>query len=134
MYKGYDGLTIHPLASDSQIGKTSLVDEPFACYTGSDDTKWNVTVQGFYKLSFDLKEKTMCAELIKEAEIEWPVITPIETNELYLIRLPADGTSIMPSCARVQLRGNVFVYEESYLREVCAPLLPRLGENISAPR
>ncbi|WP_303329890.1 SusF/SusE family outer membrane protein [Muribaculum intestinale] len=111
MYKGYDGLTIHPLASDSQIGKTSLVDEPFACYTGSDDTKWNVTVQGFYKLSFDLKEKTMCAELIKEAEIEWPVITPIETNELYLIGV-ACGWNIDNAilCTR-PAPGNVFVYE-----------------------
>jgi hypothetical protein len=109
--KGYDGLTIHPLTSYSPIGKSPLVDEPFACYAGGDDTKWNVNVAGIYKLSFNLKEYTMCAELIKEAEITWPDVTPIETNELYIVGVACNwNIDNAIRCTR-QTPGNVFVYE-----------------------
>ena len=61
--EGYDGLTLHPLAANTPIGKDKIDNAPFACYKGGDDNKWNVTVAGTYRLTFNCEDCTMSSEL-----------------------------------------------------------------------
>lgn len=109
--EGYGGLTLHPLAANTPIGKDKIDNAPFACYKGGDDNKWNVTVAGTYRLTFNCEDCTMSSEFIKETEYEWPAVTPIETETLYIIGVVC-GWNIdnAPACTKAA-EGNVFVYE-----------------------
>lgn len=109
--EGYDGLTLHPLAANTPIGKDKIDNAPFACYKGGDDNKWNVTVAGTYRLTFNCEDCTMSSEFIKETEYEWPAVTPIETETLYLIGVVCGwNPDNAPACTKAA-EGNVFVYE-----------------------
>lgn len=109
--EGYDGLTLHPLAANTPIGKEKIDNAPFACYKGGDDNKWNVSVAGTYKLTFNCEDCTMSSEFVKETEYQWPAVTPIETETLYLLGVVC-GWNIdnAPACTKAA-EGNVFVYE-----------------------
>ncbi len=109
--EGYDGLTLHPLAANTPIGKDKIDNAPFACYKGGDDNKWNVTVAGTYRLTFNCEDCTMSSEFVKETEYEWPDVTPIETETLYIIGVVC-GWNIdnAPACTKAA-EGNVFAYE-----------------------
>lgn len=110
---GWDAPTIHPLSAASPIGRETITDAPFACYVGGDDYKWYVEVPATYKLTFNIKDFTMSSEFIKETEIIWPEVTPIQTETLYLIgeATPAGWTidNVVP-CTKSE-EGNIFVYE-----------------------
>lgn len=109
--EGYDGLTLHPLAANTPIGKDKIDNAPFACYKGGDDNKWNVSVAGTYKLTFNCEDCTMSSEFVKETEYEWPEVTPIETETLYLIGVVCGwNPDNAPACTKAA-EGNVFVYE-----------------------
>lgn len=109
--EGYDGLTLHPLAANTPIGKDKIDNAPFACYKGGDDNKWNVTVAGTYRLTFNCEDCTMSSEFVKETEYEWPAVTPIETETLYLIGVVCGwNPDNAPACTKAA-EGNVFVYE-----------------------
>ena len=109
--EGYDGLTLHPLAANTPIGKDKTDNALFACYKGGDDNKWNVTVAGTYRLTFNCEDCTMSSEFIKETEYEWPAVTPIETETLYLIGVVCGwNPDNAPACTKAA-EGNVFVYE-----------------------
>lgn len=109
--EGYDGLTLHPLAANTPIGKDKIYNAPFACYKGGDDNKWNVSVAGTYKLTFNCEDCTMSSEFVKETEYEWPAVTPIETETLYLIGVVCGwNPDNAPECTKAA-EGNVFVYE-----------------------
>lgn len=109
--EGYDGLTLHPLAANTPIGKDKIDNAPFACYKGGDDNKWNVSVAGTYKLTFNCEDCTMSSEFVKETEYEWPAVTPIETETLYLIGVVCGwNPDNAPACTKAA-EGNVFVYE-----------------------
>lgn len=109
--EGYDGLTLHPLAANTPIGKEKIDNAPFACYKGGDDYKWNVSVAGTYKLTFNCEDCTMSSEFVKETEYEWPEVTPIKTETLYIVGVVC-GWKIdnAPACTKAA-EGNVFVYE-----------------------
>ena len=53
----------------------------------------------------------MSSEFVKETEYQWPAVTPIETETLYLIGVVC-GWNIdnAPACTKAA-EGNVFVYE-----------------------
>lgn len=109
--EGYDGLTIHSLTANSPIGKDKIDNAPFACYKGGDDNKWNVTVAGTYRLTFNCEDCTMSSEFVKETEYQWPDVTPIETETLYLIGVVCGwNPDNAPACTKAA-EGNVFVYE-----------------------
>lgn len=109
--EGYDGLTLHPLAANTPIGKEKIDNAPFACYKGGDDYKWNVSVAGTYKLTFNCEDCTMSSEFVKETEYQWPAVTPIETETLYLIGVVCSwNIDNAPACTKAA-EGNVFVYE-----------------------
>lgn len=109
--EGYDGLTLHPLAANTPIGKDKIDNAPFACYKGGDDNKWNVAVAGTYRLTFNCEDCTMSSEFVKETEYEWPAVTPIETETLYLIGVVCGwNPDNAPECTKAA-EGNVFVYE-----------------------
>lgn len=110
---GWNAPTLHPLSANSPIGRETITNAPFACYVGGDDYKWWVEVPGTYKLTFNIKDFTMSSEFIKETEIIWPEVTPIQTETLYLIGFatPAewDIDNAVP-CTKVG-EGNIFTYE-----------------------
>lgn len=109
--EGYDGLTLHPLAANTPIGKDKIDNAPFACYKGGDDNKWNVAVAGTYRLTFNCEDCTMSSEFVKETEYQWPEVTPIETETLYLIGVVCGwNKDNAPACTKAA-EGNVFVYE-----------------------
>lgn len=109
--EGYDGLTLHPLAANTPIGKDKIDNAPFACYKGGDDNKWNVAVAGTYRLTFNCEDCTMSSEFVKETEYQWPEVTPIETETLYLIGVVCGwNPDNAPECTKAA-EGNVFVYE-----------------------
>ena len=109
--EGYDGLTIHSLTANSPIGKDKIDNAPFACYKGGEDNKWNVTVAGTYRLTFNCEDCTMSSEFVKETEYQWPEVTPIETETLYLIGVVCGwNPDNAPACTKAA-EGNVFVYE-----------------------
>lgn len=109
--EGYDGLTLHPLAANTPIGKDKIDNAPFACYKGGDDNKWNVAVAGTYRLTFNCEDCTMSSEFVKETEYQWPEVTPIETETLYLIGVVCGwNPDNAPACTKAA-EGNVFVYE-----------------------
>lgn len=109
--EGYDGLTLHPLAANTPIGKDKIDNAPFSCYKGGDDNKWNVTVAGTYRLTFNCEDCTMSSEFVKETEYEWPAVTPIETETLYIIGVVCGwNPDNAPACTKAA-EGNVFVYE-----------------------
>lgn len=109
--EGYDGLTLHPLAANTPIGKDKIDNAPFACYKGGDDNKWNVAVAGTYRLTFNCEDCTMSSEFVKETEYQWPDVTPIETETLYLIGVVCGwNKDNAPACTKAA-EGNVFVYE-----------------------
>lgn len=109
--EGYNGLTLHPLAANTPIGKEKIDNAPFACYKGGDDNKWNVTVAGTYRLTFNCEDCTMSSEFVKETEYEWPEVTPIETETLYIVGVVCSwNIDNALACTKAQ-EGNVFVYE-----------------------
>jgi len=117
LYDGWDAPTIHPLSATSPIGRETITDAPFACYVGGDDYKWYVEVPATYKLTFNIKDFTMSSEFIKETEIIWPEVTPIQTETLYLIgsATPITGSegwdidNAIP-CTKSG-EGNIFIYD-----------------------
>lgn len=110
---GWDAPTIHPLSYGSPIGRETITDAAFACYVGGNDYKWYVEVPATYKLTFNVKDFTMSSEFIKETEIIWPTVTPIQTEVLYLVgeATPAgwDIANAIP-CTKSG-EENIFIYE-----------------------
>lgn len=107
----YDGPQIHSLTQDSPIGKDPIVNAPFACYKGGEDNKWNVTVPGTYKLTFNCEDCTMSSEFIKETEIVWPEVTPIQTETLYITGVVCNWAVDNAKACTKAAEGNVFVFE-----------------------
>lgn len=110
---GWNAPTIHPLTANSPIGRETITDAPFACYVGGEDYKWWVEVPGTYKLTFNIKDFTMSSEFIKETEILWPGVTPIQTETLYLIgqATPARWNIDNAVPCTKSGDGNIFIYE-----------------------
>lgn len=110
---GWNAPTIHPLKASSPIGRETITDAAFACYVGGDDYKWYVEVPATYRLTFNIKNFKMSSEFIKETEILWPTVTPIQTETLYLIGQATSAVwnidNAIP-CTKAE-EGNIFIYE-----------------------
>ena len=91
---------IRPLTGGTEIGKEPINDAPFKMTAGDPDDKWNIVEAGVYRLEFDMRHRTMSTEYLREPD--GPEITPIETENLYLI---GDAT---PSWWNIDF---IFVYE-----------------------
>lgn len=74
---------IRPVNPGTEIGTAEIVNAPFI-YSVSPDNKWNVQA-GKYRLKFDLRRYRMSSTYLGEPEYEWPAVTPIATDNLYLI-------------------------------------------------
>lgn len=110
---GWNAPTIHPLSAASPIGRETITDAPFACYVGGNDYKWYVEVPATYKLTFNIKDFTMSSEFIKETEIVWPEVTPIQTETLYLIGEATPAGWNIDNAVPCTKSGekNIFIYE-----------------------
>ena len=108
----YDGKSaIRPVTADTEIGKAEIVDAPFI-YTLDPDNKWKVKA-GKYRLSFNLGTYTMSSNYLGEPEYEWPEVTPIQTETLYLLGDAVGGwnTPFTTVCTKKTDTDYVFVYE-----------------------
>ena len=108
----YDGKSaIRPVTADTEIGESDIVDAPFI-YVASPDNKWKVKA-GKYRLSFNLRTYTMSSTYLGEPEYEWPEVTPIQTETLYLLGDAVGGwnTPFTTVCTKKTDSDYVFVYE-----------------------
>ncbi|MGN1210695.1 MAG: SusF/SusE family outer membrane protein [Candidatus Cryptobacteroides sp.] len=108
----YDGKpAIRPVTPDTEIGETAIVDAPFI-YAASPDNKWKVKA-GKYRLSFNLRTYTMSSTYLGAPEYEWPAVTPIQTENLYLLGMAVpNGWDIETNPTVCTKQSDyVFVYE-----------------------
>lgn len=101
---------IRPLTGGTEIGKEPIIDAPFKMTAGDPDDKWNIVEAGVYRLEFDMRHRTMSTEYLREPD--GPEITPIETENLYLIgdATPSWWNIDTPTpCERIS--DFIFVYE-----------------------
>ena len=108
----YDGKSaIRPVTADTEIGEAEIVDAPFI-YTLDPDNKWKVKA-GKYRLSFNLRTYTMSSTYLGEPEYEWPEVTPIQTDNLYLLGMAVPNEWDIERNPTVCTKESdyVFVYE-----------------------
>ena len=79
----WDAPFIRPENNGTEISKTDITDQKFIMHAGDPDNKWKVTHAGEYRLVFNLRNWTMSTVFL--AESAGPVITPIETETVYML-------------------------------------------------
>ena len=79
----WDAPFIRPENNGAEISKTDITDQKFIMHAGDPDNKWKVTHAGEYRLVFNLRNWTMSTVFL--AESAGPVITPIETETVYML-------------------------------------------------
>ncbi len=108
---GYDGKSaIRPTVAGTPIGRDDIKDASFI-YTAWPDNKWNVSA-GKYRLKFNLRTYKMSSVYLGEAEYDWPEVTPIKTDVLYILGDATPGNwdiSIATPC--VKQGEYIFTYE-----------------------
>ena len=107
----YEGKpAIRPALPGAEIGKTDIVDAPFI-YEVSPDNKWNVTA-GKYLLKFNLRTCKMSSAYLGEAEYEWPQVTPVVTENVYILGdATPSGWDIANASRCTKQSEYIFVYE-----------------------
>ena len=102
---------IRPVAANTEIGETAITDAPFI-YVAAPDNKWKVKA-GKYRLSFNLRTYTMSSTYLGEPEYEWPEVTPIQTDNLYLLGMAVPNEWDIERNPTVCTKESdyVFVYE-----------------------
>lgn len=107
----YEGKpAIRPTFPGTEIGKSDIVDAPFV-YEVSPDSKWNVTA-GKYLLKFNLRTYKMSSTYLGEAEYEWPEVTPVATENVYLLGdATPSGWNIADATRCTKQSEYIFVYE-----------------------
>ena len=102
---------IRPVAANTEIGETAITDAPFI-YVAAPDNKWKVKA-GKYRLSFNLRTYTMSSTYLGEPEYEWPEVTPIQTDNLYLLGMAVPNKWDIERNPTVCTKESdyVFVYE-----------------------
>ncbi len=107
----YEGKpAIRPATPGAEIGKSNIVDAPFV-YEVSPDNKWNVTA-GKYRLKFNLRTYKMSSTYLGEAEYEWPKVTPVAAENVYLLGdATPSGWNIADATRCTKQSEYIFVYE-----------------------
>lgn len=105
-----DNWAIRPTGGNAEIGKGSITDAEFA-FSYEPDDKWKVTESGMYRLTFNLRDWTMCCTYMGECQIDKNV-KPVNASALYLLgdAAPA-GWDIKNPTPMVKKSSYVFVYE-----------------------
>ena len=106
------GEHIRPLTDNVEIGEDGASDDKFM-YVAEPDYNWQVKKAGKYRLSFNLRTYTMSSTYLGEPEYEWPEVTPIQTETLYLLGDAVGGwnTPFTTVCTKKTDTDYVFVYE-----------------------
>ncbi len=104
----WDAAFIRPLSDQDAISKTNITGATFQMHSGDPDEKWRVTDAGDYLLTFDLRNWTMSTEYLREPAA--PVITPIESEALYIVgdATPAGWSIDSPTPTE---KKSAYVYE-----------------------
>ncbi len=101
---------IRPLTGGTEIGKEPITDAPFKMNAGDPDDKWNIVAAGVYNIKFDMRHRTMSTVYLREPD--GPEVTPIETENLYII---GDATpswwNINSPTPCEKISDFIFVYE-----------------------
>lgn len=79
----WDAGFIRPTSGNEEINKNGQTDVKFQMHAGDPDEKWRVTEAGNYLLTFNLRNWTMSAKYLGEADI--PVLEPLEVEQLYMV-------------------------------------------------
>ena len=121
----WDAAFIRPLNDGSQISKSAITDVEFTMHAGDPDNKWRVTDAGVYRLTFNLRDWTMCSSYLGEQDA--PKVEPIETETLYLVgdASPLNEWNIDNPTIVEKKSQYEFVYEgKLYVGELKACLTP----------
>ena len=106
----WDAPFIRPVSNGDEIGETAIVDAPFKMHAGDPDDKWNVSVAGKYRLSFNLRDWTMSSTYL--AGPDAPVIEPIAADALYIVGEAAPcGWNIDAPTQLERVSDYLFAYE-----------------------
>lgn len=106
----WDNAFIRPMISGDEITRRGVEETQFDMYAGDPDKKWKVADAGVYSLRFDLRNWTMSAAYVREADA--PEVEPIEAESLYIVgsATPNDWNIDNPT-ALDKKSTYVFVYE-----------------------
>ncbi|MGM9762860.1 MAG: SusF/SusE family outer membrane protein [Candidatus Cryptobacteroides sp.] len=101
---------IRPETPDVEIGENDIVDAAFV-YVAAPDNKWNVKA-GKYHLTFNLRTYKMSSKYLGGYEYDWPEVTPIVTEHMYLIGWATSiGWTIEQAIELTGQSDYIFVYE-----------------------
>ncbi|MDE5902478.1 MAG: SusF/SusE family outer membrane protein, partial [Muribaculaceae bacterium] len=87
----WDVAFIRPVEDQEPISDQPITDRKFSMSAGNPDRKWNVTVAGTYRLSFNLRNWTMSTVCLEAAGTpDTPSVpddgaTPIEAENVYMV-------------------------------------------------
>ncbi len=106
----WDAAFIRPVTAGTEIGTADIDNAEFKMHAGDPDDKWNVTAEGVYHLTFNLREWTMSTRYVSAPPA--PVKDPIVTDVLYIIGEAAPcGWNIDSPTALTKVSDYVFRYE-----------------------
>lgn len=98
-----------PTSTSSEIGTADFTDEPFDFRTGGEDNNWTVNAYGKYIITLNLKNWTISSKYLG---LVWPEVTPIETDQVYMLGDAAPcGWLIAEPTALTPKGDNIFVYD-----------------------
>ena len=107
------GAHIRPLMQHVEIGENGVADEKFM-YAAEPDICWQVTKEGYYRITFDLENYTIKAEYMADGPVGPSDKDPIETSTLFMV---GDATvngwngDAMTALTRDVSDSHVFTYE-----------------------
>lgn len=107
------GAHIRPLMQHVEIGANGVADEKFM-YAAEPDICWQVTKEGYYRITFDLENYTIKAEYMADGPVGPSDKDPIETSTLFMV---GDATvngwngDAMTALTRDASDSHVFTYE-----------------------
>ena len=107
------GAHIRPLMQHVEIGENGVANEKFM-YAAEPDICWQVTKEGYYRITFDLENYTIKAEYMADGPVGPSDKDPIETSTLFMV---GDATvngwngDAMTALTRDVSDSHVFTYE-----------------------
>lgn len=102
----WDAAFIRPMTADEEISKTNITNKTFDMHAGDPDYKWNVTDEGKYKLSFDLRNWTFSTEYLGENDLK-----PLEAEALFMVGDATPNGWNIDTPTRLTKAEYVYTYE-----------------------
>lgn len=111
-YRSWETSHFRPLHDNAPIGPDNTGTTHFDYRVGGEDSNWQVTDYGKYTITLNLRDWTIDVQYFG---IEWPQVTPIEAQNVYLLGATPDFWDI--NNPTVMTKKGDYIYEyEGHLR------------------